>query len=249
MAVKPLQTLARALDVIEAVAAHQPVGVAELARATGEDKSALQRVLVTLHASGWIRPAPGGAPTRWELTTRPLVVAAQARRRDGLLARARPVLEALRDATGETAILAVPDSGRIVAVDVAESPELVRTAPRVGLLFPPATSAAGLALCAAAPEEDWDLADLDPDDAVFRRELADTRNRGWSLNAGAVDSSATSVGAAVRDADGRPVAALVVSGPSGRFGAEVYTRAGTLTVAAAHRLGEFRGDDAFGIVG
>ncbi|MGR6998436.1 helix-turn-helix domain-containing protein [Yinghuangia aomiensis] len=118
---------------IEAVAAHQPVGVAELARATGEDKSALQRVLVTLHASALdpprpsaARPPAGNSPRARSWWRR------SARRRDGLPARARPVLEALRDATGETAILAVPDSGRIVAVDVAESPELVRTAPARG---------------------------------------------------------------------------------------------------------------------
>ena len=57
MAVKPLQSLARALGAIDAIAEHQPVGLSALARALDEDKSALQRVLVTLHAAGWI-PTP-----------------------------------------------------------------------------------------------------------------------------------------------------------------------------------------------
>src|SRR5215218_6454615 len=67
MAVKPLQSLTRALAAIDAIAEHQPVGLSALARALGEDKSALQRVLVTLHTAGWIRPVAGEL-TRWELT-------------------------------------------------------------------------------------------------------------------------------------------------------------------------------------
>jgi IclR family acetate operon transcriptional repressor len=240
MAVKPLQSLARALEVIEAVAAHQPVGVAELARITGEDKSALQRVLVTLRESGWIRPS-GDRVTRWELTARPLVVAGQARRRNDLLARARPVLEQLREATGETAALAVPDAGRIVAVDVVESHRLVRTAPRVGMVFPSATSAAGLAMFAAmAPEEiaRYDLGPVDPADPGFAADLELTRRQGWSLNAGVVHAGATSVGAAVLDAAGRPVAAIIVSAPSERLAEADHARIGRLIAGAAEDLGE-----------
>ncbi|MFI6587183.1 IclR family transcriptional regulator [Embleya sp. NPDC050493] len=237
MAVKPLQSLARALEVIEVVAAHEPVGVAELARLTGVDKSALQRVLVTLHASGWLRPT-AEPPTRWRLTTRPLVLAAQARRRDDLSARARPVLADLREATGETVTLAVPDAGRIVAVDVAESRQLVRTVPRIGLVFPAATSAAGLALCAATPPDEWDLSGIDPHDESFGRELADTRSRGWSLSIGAVNADISSVGAAVLDATGRPMAALIVSAPAGRLDEAGCTRVGRLVARAAESLSE-----------
>ncbi|WTW92089.1 IclR family transcriptional regulator [Streptomycetaceae bacterium NBC_01309] len=237
MAVKPLQSLARALEVVEAIAAHEPIGVAELARVTGEDKSALQRVLVTLHACGWVRPT-GEPATRWRLTTRPLVLAAQSRRRDSLFARARPVLEGLREATGETATLAVPDAGRIVAVDVAESRQLVRTVPRVGLVFPAAASAAGLALCAATPPDEWDLVGIDPDDPAFLRELADTRDRGWSLGMGTVDADVTSVGAAVLDAAARPVAALILSAPASRLDAAACARVGPLVARAAADLGE-----------
>ena len=57
MAVKPLQSLQRALSVIEAIAANQPIGVAALARLLGEDKSAVQRDLMTLADAGWIRAA------------------------------------------------------------------------------------------------------------------------------------------------------------------------------------------------
>jgi IclR family acetate operon transcriptional repressor len=235
MAVKPLLSLQRALAVLEAVAEHQPIGVAALARLLDEDKSALQRVLVTLDACGWIRASGDGA-TRWELSARPLAIASQAQRRSGLIASARPTMEDLRDATGETVTLALPDTDRIVAIDVVESLHMVRSAPRIGMVFPAETSAAGLALFAHL--DDVDIAPFVADLAQprFRVDLDDTRRRGWSLNAGAVDLSATSVGAAVLDAAGRPVAALVVSAPSDRLTAEHYEKAGRLVAEAAALL-------------
>ncbi|MFD6105327.1 helix-turn-helix domain-containing protein, partial [Nocardia salmonicida] len=53
------------------LAVLQPVGVADLARALDLPKSSVQRSLVTLHATGWIRPA-AGTPTRWVVTTKAL---------------------------------------------------------------------------------------------------------------------------------------------------------------------------------
>jgi IclR family acetate operon transcriptional repressor len=235
MAVKPLQSLQRALTVIEAIAANQPVGVGALARLLDEDKSAVQRVLVTLQASGWIRPV-GGDVTRWELTSAPLVVATQAQQRSGALARARPVLEDLRDRTGETVMWAVPDARRIVAVDVIESRQLVRTVPHVGMVLPVDASAAALAIFAHLDDDDLERYGAPSDDPVFRRELADARARGWSLNNGAVDARATSIGAAVLDAGARPVAAVVLSAPSDRLVASQFDAVGALVLDAANVL-------------
>ncbi|NUU20698.1 MAG: helix-turn-helix domain-containing protein, partial [Streptomycetaceae bacterium] len=192
MSVKPLHSVQRALEVLEAVAEHQPVGVAELSRILAEDKSAVQRALVTLHASGWILPA-GERLTAWELSARPLILASRSRALSGLLARARPALEELVAVTGETAMLAVPEAGRIVAVEVVESPHLVRAVPRVGMVLPPDTSAAGIALFAAMPPERVAAFGVDPSEPRLAEELSRTRERGWSLNAGAVASDVTAV--------------------------------------------------------
>jgi IclR family transcriptional regulator, acetate operon repressor len=236
MAVKPLQSLQRALLVVEAVAEHQPIGVGALCRLLDEDKSALQRVLVTLHASGWIRPTGDGA-TRWELSTRPLVIVGAAQRRSGLVARARPVMTSLREATGETVILAVPDAGRIVALEVVESRHLVRTAPHVGMVLPPETGAAGLAVFAHLDDAGIAAYLGTKPDGTFSADLADTRRRGWSLNPGVVHTGATSIGAAVLDAAGRPVAAVVVSAPSDRLPPDRYPVTGGLVREAAAALG------------
>lgn len=72
-----MQSVLNALRVLEEVAARQPVGVADLARALDLPKSSAQRALRTLDTAGWIRPA-GGEVTRWVLTTKALQVGRRA---------------------------------------------------------------------------------------------------------------------------------------------------------------------------
>ena len=55
----------------------------------------------------------------------PCIMAAQATSRVGLRQQARPVMEALRDRTDESVLLAVPDPPRVVTLDVVESRTLV----------------------------------------------------------------------------------------------------------------------------
>jgi IclR family acetate operon transcriptional repressor len=221
----------RVLATLEALAEHQPIGVGALARVLDEDKSAVQRALVTLAAAGWIRPE-GGDQTRWELTTRPLVVAHHAQRRLGLRQRARPTLEALRDETEESIILAVPDVDRIVIVDVVESRQLVRTAPHVGMVIPATTSAAGQAILAAWEPDQREsfLGEMPPD---VTAELERIRARGWSLNANDVARGATSVGAPIVDGDGQPLGGIAVSAISARMPREVQVRLGARVAEVA----------------
>jgi IclR family acetate operon transcriptional repressor len=234
VAVKPLQTLARALAAIDAIADLQPVGLSALARALEEDKSALQRVLVTLHAAGWIRPVAGEL-TRWEPTAHPAVIGTKAQSRSGLLDRARAAMDQLREHTGESVVLAVPDAGQIITLDVAESHHLVRAAPPRGMVLPDG-GAAALAIFARLPLDEVRAYGGAVDDAAFVEELARTRERGWSLNAGAVSAAATSIGAAVVDPAGRPVAALVVSAPTERLPRAAYTSIGERVRAASLSL-------------
>ena len=55
MVVKQLRSGSRVLAVLEAVAFQQPVGLSELVRALGLEKSGVHRALTTLATEGWIR--------------------------------------------------------------------------------------------------------------------------------------------------------------------------------------------------
>ena len=232
--VKVLQTVERALAVLDLVAERQPIGVSDVAREMQLDKSAAQRILVSLHSTGWIR-ADGSVPVRWVLTTKPLQLARQVTG-SPLVARARPVLEQLRDDTGETVWLVLLDGREVVAVDGVESHQAVRTSVRRGLVLPLLTSASGKAILAAAGSERWhELMPQDPPPALLA-ELEMARRAGYATSVGEVDPTIHTVSAAVTSADGEPIGALIVAAPADRLPRRQIPQAGRCAAARAAEL-------------
>jgi IclR family transcriptional regulator, acetate operon repressor len=229
--VKQIQAVRNACTVLDAIAARQPVGVSELARLTGLDKSGVHRIAITLHAAGWVRAAPGTS-TRWELSPT-FVRLARHGGSASLVGIARNAMERLRDSTGETVLLAVLDGDRLIVRATVESRHPVRLTSHVGAELPVPGSAAARSIAAHLPP--GDLArlrdvhgDLDDDAA-----LTVVRRRGWSANDGEVDKSVRAVAAPLIAEDGYPVAALVVCGPTSRMSPAGMRRYGRLTAAVA----------------
>ena len=133
MPVKPNQSVETAMRVLEAVADEQPAGVSALARLLDLDKNATQRALVSLGHAGWIRQAADD-PGAWELTSRSLKVGH--RFAPTLVQRARPRLEALHEATGETVVMMAREGDRMVAVDSVESSQPLRLSVPIGMDVP-----------------------------------------------------------------------------------------------------------------
>ena len=183
MAVKRSQSASRVLSVFELIAAHQPIGVSALAKLLADDRSAVQRAVMTLADAGWIRLALE-PPVRWELSAHIFTMAHLPDSMIELRQRTRGVLDSLREQTGETSFLAIPDLNRFVVIELAESPHTLRMALRVGQVIGPRESATGraflpyldarqqAAMLGQAPDEK-DLA-----------EFAATRARGYGLSAG-----------------------------------------------------------------
>ncbi|MGZ0145298.1 IclR family transcriptional regulator [Rhodococcus qingshengii] len=233
--VKTIRSLARGLQILEAIAAHQPVGLTALCVATGEDKSALQRILATLHSSGWIQPASASSP-QWELAAKPIVVSGRARQSSSLQGRARRFLGPLRDRTNETVHLALLDNSTLVVADVAEGTHVVRTALPIGQVHPFETSSAGRAIFAhLSPAQRADRADS-PEKLLTPDEYEAIRQRGWASSAGAVLEGSNSIGAAILDSTGAPVGALVISGPANRLTPERCAELGAALVETVSQL-------------
>ena len=125
---------------------------------------------MTLASAGWIRRASGDG-TQWEVTTRVLGLANRAQTPIWATERTRPTLQALRESTGETIILNVPEGGKIVVLDVVESMQLVRTAPKVGFVVPATSSAAGQAILAHLDDAEVTFYVGGPPDAQLRELL------------------------------------------------------------------------------
>ncbi|MBB5084970.1 IclR family transcriptional regulator [Nonomuraea endophytica] len=231
-----MQNVVNALRALEEVAARQPIGVGELSRALGLPKSTVQRSLRTLHEAGWIRPA-GGEVTRWLVTTKALQVGRRAEL--GLRDVAMPVMEELRQRTGETVHLMVPEGDAVVLIERLETDKPLRIVLPLGIRLPLHASANGKAVLAHLPGELPPLESYTSatitDPTVLREELAVIRAQGWAANRGEWRSDIAAVAAAVLGADG-PVATLSVSCPATRMTDELRPEYGKLVTESAARI-------------
>ena len=235
MAVKRSQSASRVLSIFELVSAHQPIGVSALAKLLEDDRSAVQRAVATLADAGWIRLAPE-PPVRWELSAHIFTMAHLPDSMTDLRQRARPVLERLREQTGETVFLAIPDQSRFVIIESADSLHTLRMALRVGQVIGPRESATGRAfLPYLDAQRQAEMLGHTPDTKDLA-EFAATRARGYGLSAGDVMPGATNLAAAIFGAGAEPIAALVVSGPSDRLTADRHDGIGRLVAQQAGAL-------------
>lgn len=226
--VKEIQSVRNACLLLGELARQQPAGVSDLARATGIDKSAAHRLAVTLGSAGWLRRTADG---RWYLAPE-LLGTLRESASTSLIADARPLLEAARDATGETTMLVVPEGHRLVIAAAVESTHTLRVSVTVGTAMPARSSSALRAITARLPADHlpaWRRVDPELTDDVLRL----TRDRGWGLNDNEVSDGTRAVGAALCAPDGSPLAALVVVAPSTRFTRDLIPQHGALVARLA----------------
>jgi IclR family acetate operon transcriptional repressor len=235
MAVKSNESAGRALDILEAVARMQPIGVSALSRELGFDKSAVQRGLMTLAEKGWIGMA-GHAPTQWQLTPHIFTVAHIAAAKSAWIRRARTALERLRDETGENVLLTVPQASHFVVIDVVNSRHPLRSAVDVGAIAPSHVSASGRAVLPYLPPDRQQEMLGGPPVEELRRSFAETLSRGYAVSAGLYYPGLTNIAAPIFEADGSPAGAVVVTGPSERLAEADYPRLGALAAATARGL-------------
>jgi IclR family transcriptional regulator, acetate operon repressor len=223
VAVPRLSTVEKAFHVLGVVAEQQPIGVAALTRATGLDKSAVQRIVATLEHVGWLQPATRS--TGWELAPEALVVGRRAA--SGFVTRARPHLEALAADTHETVALWVLDGDRFVCVDAIESHQQLRVVIAAGMVV--AVTDAVEFLAFVGDERRHGLGG-----ALADATVAEIVARGYYLVADAEGTHA--VGVPVRDGEGEAVGAVTVVAPVSRTSASDTARLGRRTVDAAIRI-------------
>ncbi|GAA5128122.1 IclR family transcriptional regulator [Pseudonocardia adelaidensis] len=240
-----IQSVDRAVDLLLAVAAAQPEAATApaLARTCGLNRATAWRLLKTLQVRGLVSVDESTGRYSIGLTTMELGNAAGP---DALLAAAHPVLEHVCEQTGETASLAVPGMGGLTYVDEV-TPSAVLTASWLGRTVPLHATSTGKALLAFMPAPQvrrvlagtltrfTDTTVTDPD--ALGAELAATRDRGYGVCAGELESSLYGVSAPVLDRNHRPLAVLSVWGPRDRVPPERFAELGAVVVGAAARLG------------
>jgi DNA-binding IclR family transcriptional regulator len=235
MPVKASQSGARILSALGKIAAHQPIGVSDLARLLDANLAATQRAIATLAEEGWIRMATG-KPTRWELTAQIHIVAQHAYGAHDLRRRARGPLEELWKKSGESVLLNVPDDGKFMVIDVFESSHYLRSAPPIGLVIPARASATAWAILPyMPPRQQMQYLKEAPDKALLK-EFARTCERGFAVSRGDVFAGSTNIAAPIFEVDGRPSGAVLISIPNDRAGPKEERRIGRMVQETAQRL-------------
>jgi DNA-binding IclR family transcriptional regulator len=144
---------------------------------------------------------------------------------------ARPLMERLSAATGETVGLGTLHGASVLYLEGVEGPQVLRVAPRLGVLIPAHCISMGKALLAALPvarlEALYPTEDLPglTERSVSRKsallaELKRIRRRGYAQSSGESESGVASIAMAVVDAAGSPRAAVSVAAPAGRLTSE-----------------------------
>lgn len=197
----------------------EPASVAALVRASGYPRPTVHRIVAALVAEGMLVEARNGGLA---LGPRLMQLAARSWGRSELRLAAVDELKRLRDRTGETVHLAVPNAGAMVYIEKLESTSAVRMASRIGTSVSLHATAVGKAYLAALDAQHLEplLAKLQltrymPNTLVdlpaLRKELERTRERGWSVDNEENEAGICCYGAVIRGDRGMPVAAISVS--------------------------------------
>jgi IclR family acetate operon transcriptional repressor len=243
--VSRVQSIERAFAVLSALT-DGPIGVTEVAERAELPKSTAARMLATLSHEGAVEQVPGG--TSYRLGPRIATLAEGVVPVRSLVATARPILEELAAATGETAGLSVAEGFVVHYVDQVGTSHQVQVRDWTGTRAPMHAVSSGLVFLAHLPVvaldaylerelETFTPRTLTSPDSL-RERLTRIRVAGYAWVHEEFAEGLSSVAAAIADSTGSVVAAVHVHGPAYRFPAGREQEIGQVVLEAATRASE-----------
>lgn len=220
-----VRSIERALDLLLAIEkAERPLGLTELARATGIHKATVQRIAGVLERRCFIQKEQG----RYQLGAGIVPLARAFLTGNSLTRAALPLLEQLALVSGETASLFVRQGFDRVVVQRVDSPHPLRYNIRIGQRLPLHVGASGLVLAAAMPEGELQqllnrLGEirLATGDILTRemlhQKIERVRQQGFAVSQEEREIGVTSVAAPVVLSGRGTAAAIAVTGPPSRM--------------------------------
>lgn len=245
-----IQSVDRAVAVLEVLAEHPALGVSEIARGLGVHRSTAFRLLTTLEARGLVEQVQHRGLYRLGLGL--LRLAGSVTSRIDLVRDAQIACDQVALRLNETANVAILDDRAAVNITQTMSAQLVAVLRQyVGQRTPLHATSTGKVLLAHAPTtvrasvlggplERFTPATL-VEPSALRAELDCVREQGWAAADAEWEADANAVAVPVLGVAGDVVAALSATAPSFRMPPESFARiAGELTVVAgelSRRLG------------
>ena len=211
----------RAIVVLDTLADAGELGTNEIARRTGMTPSTVSRQLGTLAASGLVeRVASNG---RYRLGLRIVQLANALLARLDVRSVARPHLEELVRATGETATLSVPGEEDAVTIDFVSGAHQIQPVSGLGRPSVAHATSAGKVMLAfsgrslpAGVLRAYTSTTI-TDTKALAREIERVREQGWAQAIEEREPGLSAIAAPVHSSRGDLEAIVALQGPSSRF--------------------------------
>ncbi|WP_225881938.1 IclR family transcriptional regulator [Streptomyces aureocirculatus] len=239
-----VQSVDRAVSVLEILARHGEAGVTEIAEELGVHKSTAFRLLGVLENRGLVGQAKDRG--KYFLGAGVLRLAGAAAVRMDISQEGGPVCRELADELGETVNIAVLDDDAAVNIMQARGPASVTAQNWLGRRTPLHATSSGKVLLAHLPTtlREGLIARTLPritDHTVtgtvaLRRDLEAVVHQGFAIVVEELEVGLAAVAAPVRAHDGKVIGALSASGPVYRLTEDRLTELAKRTVAAAVEL-------------
>lgn len=246
-----VQSLQRAFDILETIGnSAKGVSLREITEKTGLPKTTVYRLLGNLESRGYVRCTSGG---HYELGLKLLMMSQRVEQKFQLKHVARPIIQQLRDYSGETVHLGVLENNRVMYMDSVESHHPIRLVARVGATNSIHCTSLGKALLINRDDKAiakiLDLQVMEKRTAytithakAFLAQMADVRKLGYALDDQESAEDCRCVGAPIYDHQGQVVGAISISGPVSRFSLTIiHTSIAPKLLQATRQISQFLG--------
>jgi DNA-binding IclR family transcriptional regulator len=244
-----VQSVHRAVSILQVLALHGSAGVTEIAAELGVHKSTVFRLLATLEARGLV-----GQHTergRYRLGYGVVQLAEGATKMDDLSLLSRTICRELAATVLETVNLVVQDGRDVVSIAQVIGTPTITTVNWIGQRTPIHATSAGKVFMAFMSPEQLDsiihggLETYTPhtivDPATLKQHLALVRARGYASTMEEHEIGLAAVAAPIRTLDGNVIAAVSASGPTFRITEDTLPGIAAHVVAAAAEISQRHG--------
>jgi DNA-binding IclR family transcriptional regulator len=239
-----VQSVDRALSILEILADRGPSGVTDVAAELGVHKSTASRLMAELEAHQLVEQVGerGGYRLGFGIVRLAGATSAQL----DLTRQSRAACEELAAELDETVNIAVLEGSWVINISQARGGAAIASQNWVGQLTPPHATSSGKILLAALT--DAQVTALLPEVlrrytdrtvtslAVLRKVLAEVAAQGYGVTESELEVGLNAVSAPVHGPDGEVIAALSASGPSYRLASDQLPRVAKRVVAAAAEI-------------
>jgi DNA-binding IclR family transcriptional regulator len=240
-----VQSVDRTLDVLEALASRRgATGISEVAGIVGLHVSTVHRLLATLVDRGYVRQDPESS--KYHLGSRVFTLASAADLHLDLRLVARPYLERMMRASGETANLVTSSDTEVIYLDQVASMHLVKMFTAPGMRGPMYSTGVGKAMLAFKDRASIETVLSSPmrrytprtivTRAALEDELAAIRKAGYSIDNEEMEEGVRCIAVPVYDRRHECVGAMSVSGPTTRMTMERVAKLAPAMVSIADEL-------------